>query len=193
MTSGKNETLGIKNFVLGPLSTNCYLIYEKSTHKGMLIDPAAYDTEITNYIRDNDIDMVGVLNTHGHPDHILGNADFDLPVMIHKLDEPDLSRRAQRLLADGDIVRLGDIKLEVIHTPGHTPGGISIKYDNLLFTGDTLFAEGVGRTDLAGGDYDTLMKSIRDKILILPDSVRVFPGHGPETTVGHEKEHNPFL
>ncbi len=210
MISGGNKELEIRKFVVGPLQTNCYFVREKHSRKGMLIDPGAHDPGIAGYIKDNGIDAVFILNTHGHADHVLGDAAFGFPVMIHELDEPCLrdplkglplstngeaapAVRAERLLTGGDTVALGDIELEIIHTPGHTPGSISIRYDNVLFSGDTLFFEGVGRTDLPGGDHRALITSIREKLLTLPDEVIVFPGHGPETTIGHERMNNPFL
>ncbi|MFC1644204.1 MBL fold metallo-hydrolase [Candidatus Omnitrophota bacterium] len=201
--------IGLKKFVVGPLCTNCYLIYEKSSRRGMLIDPGAYDDEIVAYIKDNGIDMVCILNTHGHADHIAGDAAFGLPVMIHELDEPCLRNSARnlfsflegevpavtvkKLLKGGDVVDLGALKLEIIHTPGHTPGSISVKCGDMLFSGDVLFFEGVGRTDLPEGSHATLMNTINERLMTLPDSVKVFPGHGPETTIGHERHNNPFL
>jgi hydroxyacylglutathione hydrolase len=212
MISGpKNKEFVLKRFVVGPLGTNCYLIYEGHSRKGMLIDPGAYDPEIAGYIRDNGIDVICTLNTHGHADHVMGDADFGFPVLIHELDGPclrDLAKnlpffagwgvkskpvRVEKFLVDGDMLRLGDLELEIIHTPGHTPGSISVRYQDVLFSGDVLFFEGIGRTDLPEGDHRTLMKTIKEKILVLPDSVKVFPGHGPETTVGHERRNNPFL
>jgi hydroxyacylglutathione hydrolase len=198
--------LEIRKFVVGELATNCYLVYDNDSRKGILIDPGDYDPAISEHIRDNKIEVMYTLDTHGHSDHIRGNASFGFPVLIHELDEPCLSdsrknrsafsdqevkpTKAARLLTDGDIVKVGDFSLEIIHTPGHTRGSISVKCGDILFSGDTLFCEGVGRTDLAEGDQDALVKSIRDKLFILPDHVRVLPGHGPETTIGHEKEVN---
>jgi len=206
--SGKVEAPVLKKFVVGALATNCYLLWEKDSHKGILIDPGAYEKEITSYIKNNGIEVLYILNTHGHADHISADAAFGYPVLIHKLDEACLKDplrnlsfmhgettappETARLLSDGDIIEVGSTRLEVIHTPGHTPGGISARCGELLFTGDTLFFEGVGRTDLAGGSYHALEKSIKEKLFMLPDSVKVFPGHGPQTTIGYEKRHNPL-
>ena len=209
MTLEETDLFAVERFVIGPLETNCYLIYDKKSKKGILIDPGVYDREVSECIKKNGLDVINILNTHGHADHITGDRDFGFPVLIHELDEPCLKNplknlsvfsggnislvKAQGLLKDGDVIEVGDLKLEVVHTPGHTPGGISVKCDNLLFSGDTLFFEGVGRTDLPGGDYSTLVKSIKEKLFTLPLDTKVFPGHGPETTIGHEKEYNPFV
>lgn len=209
MTSKENNTLFFKRFVVGPIETNCYVVYDPNTKKGGLIDPGEYSQEVAEYIEKEELEVLWIINTHGHPDHVSGDAGFGYPVMIHPLDEPLLSDPernslslstdplkpvlAERLLEDGATVPLGNFDLEVIHTPGHTPGSISIKCGNLLFSGDTLFFEGVGRTDLPGGDPDLLKVSIREKLMVLDDPVRVFPGHGPETTIGHERKNNPYL
>lgn len=211
MTLGTNEAFGLEKFVVGPLATNCYILYEKHSLKGILIDPGAYDEEVSSFIQDKKIDILFTLNTHGHLDHIMGNASFGFPVMIHRLDEACLHDagkslaflldepfqprevKTERLLDDGDIIEVGSLKLHVIHTPGHSPGGISVKFGSVLFSGDTLFFEGIGRTDLEGGSYEKIVKSIKEKLFTLPDSVKVYPGHGPETTIGHEKRHNPML
>ena len=209
MTSENSQNVCIERFVVGPLQTNCYLVYEDTSGKGVLIDPGEYDERIAGYIKVKNIDIEYTINTHGHADHIAGDAAFGFPVLIHKADESclfdpskNLSNlmegklepiKIERILSDGDIVKFGQTELEIIHTPGHTPGCISIKYDSILFSGDTLFYEGVGRTDLPGGSYEALEASIKNKLMCLPDEVRVFPGHGPETTIGHERKYNAFI
>ncbi|MGB2630606.1 MAG: MBL fold metallo-hydrolase [Candidatus Omnitrophota bacterium] len=193
MNSGLNDIV-IKRFVVGPLGTNCYVVHGKDSREGLLIDPGACDPGIAAYIRDNKINVQYILNTHGHPDHVAGNLGFGFPILIHELDESYIRPiKPAWFLRDGDVITLGGIKLEIIHTPGHTPGSVSVRSGDILFSGDTLFLEGVGRTDLPGGDHAALLKSVKEKLMVLPDSVRVFPGHGPETTIGHEKENNPFL
>lgn len=209
MSSGRSERPRIVKFVVGPLLTNCYIVYGERSRKGILIDPGAHDPGVTEYIRSNGLEVMYTLNTHGHADHIQADAAFGFPVLIHRLDGPCLWNplanlsifaggsvprlRAERLLEDGDTVDVGDLKFKVIHTPGHTPGGISILCEDMLFSGDTLFSEGVGRTDIPGGNQKALTASIREKLLLLPDQVKVYPGHGPETTIGHERKYNPFL
>jgi len=210
MRSGRSrKKVKLKKFIVGPLFTNCYLVYDGASRKGALIDPGAYSGEIAEYIKRNKIDVVWTINTHGHADHISGDASFGYPVMIHELDAPCLQDPvrnlsvlageevplvdAAKLLRDGDTVKIGALELKVIHTPGHTPGSVSLKCGDIIFSGDALFFEGVGRTDLPEGDHNTLIKAIRERLLSLPDHIRVYPGHGPETTIGHEKEHNPFI
>lgn len=154
-----------------------------------------------------------IINTHGHIDHIAFNKKFkDLygaDILIHENDAPWLGEQqdselfayvgasesppADRLLRDGEEITVGNIRLEVIHTPGHTPGGISLRHDDFTLTGDTLFAEGVGRTDLPGGSYEQMIESIRTKLLTLPEETVIYPGHGEKSTIGDEIENNPFL
>ncbi len=188
------ETILIKRFVVGPLATNCYVVSGDSSRKGVLIDPGTFVKAAADYINARGIEIIATLNTHGDPDHVAGNAEFGYPVYIHELDAPYLSSPLPaKLLKDGDVIDLGDFQMEIIHTPGHTPGGISLRCDGVLFSGDTLFFEGVGRTDRPGGDREAIVRSIREKLMSLPNSVRVYPGHGPETTIEHEKRNNPFL
>lgn len=207
MNSAQTERPVVRRFIVGPLGTNCYLVYDRSSKKGVLIDPGEADSSVKEVISSEGLNIDWIINTHGHADHIKGNAYFSYPVAIHSLDEGCLSDpernlsfhglfvedvKAGRLLSEGEVITAGNLSLEVLHTPGHTPGGICLKCGELLFSGDTLFFEGVGRTDLPGGDYDALAKSIKEKLFSLPDSTQVFPGHGVRTTIGHEKKCNPF-
>lgn len=199
----------LKKFVVGPLETNCYVFGDEVAGEVAVIDPGGDPAPIKKYIEKNGLKVKCVINTHGHGDHIGANAMFDAPVLIHKLDKDFLTSpalnmssafgahisvpEANRILNDGDRIEIGGYKLEVLHTPGHTPGSISLRYENTVFTGDTLFFEGVGRTDLPDGSWEALITSIGTKLLSLPDDCRVYPGHGSHTTIGHERKNNHFL
>ena len=205
----------LERLVVGALETNCYLISCKKTKKAVVIDPGGEDEVelILNLLQINNFDLKYVINTHGHIDHIAGNnllkAKTEALLLIHKLDADMLvdanknfssfmakeicSPPEDKLLAEGDEVSLGTLNLRVIHTPGHTPGGISLVLNNIVFTGDTLFAGGIGRTDLTGGSYQDLIKSIKEKLLILGDDKIIYPGHGPDSTIGEERRTNPYL
>ena len=202
-----------KLVVVGPLDTNCYLVYCQETRECAVIDPGAEAEQIFPLIVEFGLKPVVILNTHGHIDHIGANRDvkdkFNVPLCIHSLDSPLLGKiqefelsfflgakespPADRLLKDRETIPLGNSGLRVVHTPGHTPGSVSFLGDGILFSGDTLFFGGVGRTDLPGGSTKDLEKSIREKILTLPPETIVLPGHGHLTSVGEEKESNPFL
>lgn len=194
---------------VGLMGANCYIVSNSSTKDACLIDPGGEPDRIKNFLKKKGLNLKFIINTHGHGDHILGNGYFDCPVYIHRLEKDFLTdpnknlsgmfspflktSKAAKLLEDEEKVLLDDLELEIMHTPGHTPGGISIKLDGVVFTGDTLFAGGVGRTDLAYGNYDTLLKSIREKLFNLSDDTVVYPGHGEESTIGQEKRTNPFF
>ncbi|HDQ06425.1 MAG TPA: MBL fold metallo-hydrolase [Candidatus Bathyarchaeota archaeon] len=189
----------VKCFAVGWLSTNCYVVGCEETREAAVIDPGM-DSEkeadpILDYIKQSGFHIKYIINTHGHPDHVAGNTLMKeatgAPILIHESNSEHV--QADRKLRDEDVIQVGNIKLVVLHTPGHTKDGISLLGDNTVFTGDALFAGSVGRTDFAGGSYEELMRSIKNKLLSLPDSFKVYPGHGPSTTVGDEKRHNPFL
>jgi len=189
----------VKRFAVGWLSTNCYVVGCEETREAAVIDPGM-DSEreaepILNFIKQNSLHIKYIINTHGHPDHVAGNALIKkatgAPILIHESNSEHV--QADRKLHDGEVIQVGTLKLVVLHTPGHTPDGISLLGDNVVFTGDALFAGSVGRTDFVGGSYEELMRSIKTKLLPLPDSFKVYCGHGPSTTIGDEKRHNPFL
>jgi glyoxylase-like metal-dependent hydrolase (beta-lactamase superfamily II) len=189
----------VKCFKVGWLSTNCYVVGCEETKEAILIDPGLEtETEaelILDYIKQNCFNIKYIINTHGHPDHISGNTamkqETGAPVMIHeKLDD---RIEADKKLRDGDVISVGNFKLTVLHTPGHTPDGICLLGDNIVFTGDSLFAGSIGRTDFLGGSFQQLMASIKTKLLPLPDSFIVYPGHESFSTIGDEKKYNPFL
>ena len=199
----------IKTVTVGPLESNCYLAGDDLTKEIFIIDPGA-DYEIIKGIIDKDgLKPKAVINTHGHGDHIGANKEFGIPVWIHRLDADFLTdpsknlsgafgfllktKTASRLLEDGDALSMGKYKLEVIHTPGHTPGSICLKGDGVIFTGDTLFCQGIGRTDFAYGSEEDIMCSIKERLFTLDDDYIIYPGHGPSSTIGNEKLYNPFI
>jgi len=199
----------IKRIVVGPLETNCYLLGDLDSGEAALIDPGGDGEGLINaHLEDNGLKLKCIINTHGHGDHISSNRKFSAPIFIHELDacflgNPVLnlsasygleitSPEADRLLKEGDIIGIGSFKLEVLHTPGHTPGSISLIGDDIAFTGDTLFMGGVGRTDFIYGSEKDLIYSIKNKLYELDDSVIIYPGHGPKSTIGREKRENAF-
>ena len=205
----------LKRFVVGELNTNCYLIACEESKKAVVIDPGGEEAvdSILNILQKNNFDLKYIINTHGHIDHIIGNNLLKLKtealLLIHRLDADMLvdgnknisffmgkeicSPHADKLLEEGDEICLGTLKLKVIHTPGHTLGGISLVLNNIVFTGDTLFAGGIGRSDLPGGSYQDLQKSIKEKLLVLSDDKIIYPGHGPDSTIGEERRTNLYL
>ncbi len=199
----------VDSLEVGPMGANCYIVTHNPTKDACIIDPGGEPERIMDFIKKNGLKPKFIINTHGHGDHILGNGYFGVPIYIHRLEkdfltDPGLNLsgafglsiktpKASKLLEDGDKVYLNDLEFEILHTPGHTPGGISIKLKDVVFTGDTLFAGTVGRTDLPDGDEKALLGSIRSKLFTLDDDTLVYPGHGQESTIGIEKESNPFF
>ncbi len=199
--------------VVGALETNCYLVYCEDTLECAVIDPGADAAKIIHKIADLGLRPVILINTHGHIDHVGANRDlkekYDIPLCIHSSDSNMLenilasaigsllgakkSPKPDRYLEEGESVIVGNSHLKVIHTPGHSPGSISLMGDGFLVSGDLLFCGGVGRTDLPGGSWDVLEDSIRNRIFILPDETIVLPGHGPSTSIGQEKMSNMFI
>jgi len=199
----------IKKIVVGPLESNCYLAGDEDTKEIYVIDPGGDYEKINSAIVKYSLKPKAVINTHGHGDHIGANGEFGIPVWIHRLDADFLTdssknlsgafgfflktETASRLLEDGDILGIGKYNFEVIHTPGHTPGSICLKSSGVIFTGDTLFCEGVGRTDFAYGSQEDIMDSIKERLFTLDDDYVIYPGHGPSSTIGNEKTNNPFI
>jgi len=207
----------IDRLILGAYQTNCYILRKNEADRDcLIIDTGLEAGELVDFLQRHKLNPVAVVLTHGHADHTTGVAVLrenhpDIKVYIHKLDaemlmetdsnmfafakQPFSTEPADFSLEEGDVIEQAGIKLKVLHTPGHTPGGISLysKDKGLVFSGDTLFAESVGRTDMPGGSAAQLIKSIKEKLCVLPDETVVCPGHGPTTTIANEKAHNPFL
>ncbi len=203
----------VKKVVVGIFEVNCYILWDEKDKEAIGVDPGEEGERIIEVIRKDSLKIRSIVNTHTHIDHIGAN-DFlrektEAPLLVHSADvfllqnaELNLSTLTgkdrsfglpDRVLEEGDEIRVGGFSLRILHTAGHTPGSICLYGDNKLFSGDTLFAGGIGRTDLAGGNHKELQKSIKDKILTLPDEVVVYPGHGPSTTVGKERKCNLFI
>ncbi len=203
----------LKLLPLGQFQTNCYLVGSESTKEGIVIDPGSDPLVIIDQIRRLELKIDLIVNTHAHIDHVLAiesikratGAKFaihadEIPILEQApasaaswLGSPVTVPAPDILLKDGDIIEAGDIKLTVIHTPGHSPGGICLYTEGILFSGDTLFNFGIGRTDFPGGNHRQLLNSIALKLFVLPDDTVVYPGHGPDTTVADERQGNPFL
>ena len=204
----------IVNIPTGMLQANTYLVCDETSRLGFIVDLGGYSKELKNIIEKNDIQIQYIVLTHGHGDHIGGVQehlkDFpDAKVVCSRAEEkmlldPELNEahhfgpekvsfNPDILVDDGDTLTVGNMTMKFIMTPGHTEGGMCILVDDVLFSGDTLFCRSIGRTDLAGGDFKTLMESIKNKLFLLPDETQVLPGHMGTTTIGFEMEHNPFV
>jgi glyoxylase-like metal-dependent hydrolase (beta-lactamase superfamily II) len=203
----------LRQFVTGPLETNAYLVADRDTGEALVIDPGGDPAEILAFLAEERLTCRFIVNTHGHFDHISGNRALKsatgASLLVHEDDVPMLTEavaharlfmmRAENspppdlLLADQGEVRVGSVTLRVLHTPGHSPGGVTLVAPGVAFCGDLVFHGSVGRTDLPGGSERMLLDSIRRHILTLPDDTVLYPGHGPETTVGFEKKQNPFF
>lgn len=198
----------IETVAVGAYQANCYILAEKDNSDAIIIDPGEEYNKIKKVIDNHKLTPKIIINTHGHIDHIAADAKFGLPVYIHEddvdflidskknmsafLNMPKAIKVEIKTLKDKDKIKLGNIVLEVIHTPGHTPGGICLKMGNILFTGDTLFYAGVGRTDFPYASQRIMVESLR-KLFKLPKNTKIFPGHGPSSTIGKEKSNNPFI
>jgi glyoxylase-like metal-dependent hydrolase (beta-lactamase superfamily II) len=205
-------------FTFNPFQENTYVLHDE-TKECILFDPGCYEPEekkeLTDFIRSQGLKPVRLINTHCHIDHVLGNnyvaETWSLSLEMNKLELPVLNAvkeygsmwgvfsepqpESKKFLTEGNIVEFGKSKLEILFTPGHSPGSLSFysREDNFVIAGDVLFLMSIGRTDLPGGNFDTLIASIKEKLFPLGDEVKVYPGHGPATTVGFEKSNNPFL
>lgn len=211
--NGKNLDFYFQRIILGGLATNCYILGCPKTKEALVIDPAEESSTLFKLIKDYDFKLKYIINTHGHADHIGGNKilkeKYSAKLLIHILDKdmlvdtkknfsyytglPVQSPAADDYLKDGMSLSLGSRTLLIIHTPGHSPGSVSIKLDDMIFTGDTLFKGSIGRTDLPGGSMTDIINSIKEKLLVFNSSCTVYPGHGPATTLHQELKNNPFL
>ena len=187
----------LRKLVVGAYQANCYILGCKNSREGVVIDPGDEVPRILREIARSGLTIRAILITHGHMDHIGGAAELRrvtrAPVMIHALDAAALNPAPDARLVDGQRIQVGTYSLSVIHTPGHSPGGVCFHAPGAVFTGDTLFAGSIGRTDFRGGDYNALIRGVREKIFPLGDALRVYPGHGPATTIGRERATNPFF
>lgn len=203
----------LETICVGLMQVNSYILASSNDAKALIIDPGDEVHKIKRILNKYRLTPAFIINTHGHYDHIGADDQFGVPVYIHHKDLELLKDSQQNLsslfslsyrveskiktLEDKEMIELDNINLEVIHVPGHTPGGIALLMkkpkDNILFTGDSLFCQGIGRTDFVGGDANLLLKSIKEKLLCLRDDTIIYPGHGPSSTIGQEKMDNPFL
>jgi hydroxyacylglutathione hydrolase len=202
----------LERLEVGPFMSNCYLIGCPQTLEGLIIDPGAEGKRIIKRVAALQLKIKYIINTHGHIDHTGANSEvkaaFQAPLLVHA-EDASLYRSPQASMAffmgsgkvaspdyfikGNEQLQVGTLTIKVLETPGHTPGGISLDLLGALFTGDTLFAGSIGRTDLPGGSFRQIIDSIKSKLLVYPDSTKVFPGHGPPTTIGDERRYNPFL
>jgi len=203
----------LETVCVGSMEVNCYILASREGSPAIIIDPGDQEPKLRRVLDKHKLKPAFIINTHGHYDHIGCDDKFKVPVYIHKKDadflkNPELNFSALfalpcrvkseiRVLEDGSGVGLDDIRLKVMHMPGHTPGGIALLLEKpvnkIVFTGDSLFCQGIGRTDFSGADGSLLIKSIKEKLLVLADDTVIYPGHGPSSTIGEEKRNNPFL
>jgi glyoxylase-like metal-dependent hydrolase (beta-lactamase superfamily II) len=203
----------IDKLVVSPLEENCYIVGDEESRTGFIIDPGDEAERILARVKELGLTVAQIVNTHGHVDHIAAAQDvkdaLGAKLYLHPGDKMYIDETAEHAkmfgmtdarnptvdewLSDGDTIACGPLTIAVVHTPGHCPGGCLLKLGDDVFCGDLVFAGSIGRTDLPGGDYATIVKSLEEQILTLPDETRLHPGHGPSTTVAVERQYNPFL
>lgn len=196
----------------GVYAANCYVITDDSNSSSVILDPGGDFFELEKFVEDEAKEVKYILLTHGHADHTgaVGKMvlKYKVPLLVHKDDfllmekheymfgnilEEGVKKEDIKFIDEGHIIEFGENKLKCLHTPGHTPGGLCFLGSNEVFTGDTLFLTSIGRTDFPGGDYNAIIKSIKDELMVLDDSIEVLPGHGPKSSIGYERLNNPFL
>jgi hydroxyacylglutathione hydrolase len=207
------DTILVTRLVVGALSANCYLVGSEKSGEGLIIDPGGDASKITCVIDSSNLKIKTIVLTHGHSDHMAALYDVQLhtgaKVAIHREDADVLCDRGQytmmfgisyripgppdRLLDEGDIIDIGQMSFRVIHTPGHTPGSICLQTGNIIFTGDTLMHRGIGTTLMPGSSRRQLIYSIQQRLMVLPDQILLYPGHGRQTSIGIERQHNPYI
>lgn len=204
----------IEQYCVGDVATNCYFVINKSTKEMIITDPGDYAKMLADKIKEKELTPVAILLTHGHFDHAMAANEladkFDIQIYAHKKEEDLLkdpkynlssmigkseNYHADIYVNDGEILELAGFSIKVLHTPGHTPGGCCyyIEKEQILLSGDTLFQQSVGRTDFPGSSMSQLIQGIREKLLVLPDHTKVYPGHMDSTTIGQERQYNPFI
>lgn len=205
----------ITSIPTGALGVNTYLAVDEKTNKGFIVDPGGYSPKLTELVKNDGIDIAYIILTHGHSDHICGVNehldDFPEAKVIANINEKPMLEdanfnmstsfgssqtvKADIFVDDGDEIQVGELTLKFLYTPGHTPGGmcIYIGSENVLFSGDTLFCQSIGRTDFPGGSFKDLADAVHNKLFVLPDETQVLPGHMGPTNIGFEKENNPFV
>ena len=208
-----SDRLVVHQMSVGPLQVNCFIVACRRTSEAAVIDPGEEGERILHFAEEKGLRIRKVVNTHGHFDHIGANQHIvemtgaellihadDLPLLQNARNHAEVyglsvaaSPEPDRLLGQGDTFQVGDLAFSVFHVPGHSPGSICLLAEGHLFVGDVLFSGSIGRTDLPGGDFDSLVKGVRERLFALPDETIVHPGHGPETTIGRERRINPFV
>lgn len=209
----KSSILRVEQLIVGPLFSNCYIAWDDSVKQGVIIDPGDDADIILKKVKKLDIEIKYILATHGHFDHVGAVAplrkELNVEFLAHKDDfffiedgenaarrwgfEIEQPPKPDRFIKDGEKIKVGEFELEVLHTPGHSPGGVSFLHNRMVFGGDTLFQGSIGRTDFRKGSFEDLSKSIKTRLYALPDDTIVYTGHGPVTTIGDEKKYNAFV